>query len=237
MKINITCIISCYNEAKNIPLLLKTIYEAELQEKINFIIINNGSNDNSRNLLKVWSSKYKKIKFIDNRKDNGWGYGIKTGLISNKNSIVGWTHGDMEYSVYDLKKVLKIISSDEQYFTKTNNWIIKGQRINRKFSKRIFSLFHCWICSLILKKRLYEINAQPVFFNTRQIKKWKNIPNGLELDMYGYYNVLKNTGKEIRINVEQKDRLHGTSSWNKNFFSKISLSWKLFKSAFKIKND
>ena len=55
--------------------------------------------------------------------------------------------------------------------------------------------------------------------------------------MYGYYNVLKNTGKEIRINVEQKDRLHGTSSWNKNFFSKISLSWKLFKSAFKIKND
>ena len=120
MKINITCIISCYNEAKNIPLLLKTIYEAELQEKINFIIINNGSNDNSRNLLKVWSSKYKKIKFIDNRKDNGWGYGIKTGLISNKNSIVGWTHGDMEYSVYDLKKVLKIISSDEQYFTKTN---------------------------------------------------------------------------------------------------------------------
>ena len=237
MKTNITCVISCYNEAKNIPLLLKKIHKSKLHKKIKFIFINNGSKDNSRSLIKIWSYKYKKVKFIDNLKDIGWGYGIKTGLRANKNKIVGWTHADMEYNIYDLKKVLKIINSNKKYFYNTDNWIIKGQRIKRKFSKKIFSLFQSWICSIILRKKLYEINAQPVFFNSNQIKKWKKIPNGLELDMFAYYNVLKNYGKEIRINVEQKNRLHGTSSWNKSLFSKISLSWRLLKSAIKIKYD
>ena len=91
------------------------------------------------------------------------------------------------------------------------------------------------ICSAILKKKLYEINAQPVFLNIKQVKSWKKIPNGLELDMFAYYNVLRKSGHEIRINVEQKDRIHGVSSWDKNFISKINLSWKFLKSAIKIR--
>ena len=173
MKKNITCVISCYNEAKNIPLLLKEIYKFKIHEKINFILVNNGSVDNSSSLLKVWSSKYKKIKFVNNIKDIGLGYGIKTGLKYSKTKIVGWTHADMEYNVRDLLKVVKIINSNKNYFEKTKNWIIKGQRIKRKFSKKIFSLFMALICSAILKKKLYEINAQPVFLNIKQVKSCK----------------------------------------------------------------
>ena len=42
-----------------------------------------------------------------------------------------------------------------------------------------------------IKKKLYEINAQPVFLNVNQVKSWKKIPDGLELDMFAYYNVLR----------------------------------------------
>ena len=48
----VSCIISCYNEEENIPKLLNDIKELKLTEKIKFIIVNNGSLDNSKKIIK-----------------------------------------------------------------------------------------------------------------------------------------------------------------------------------------
>ena len=59
-----------------------------------------------------------------------------SGLKVTDTPIVGWTHGDLEYQISDLWKVINIIESKS--FTKEvkKNFLIKGQRINRSFQKR-----------------------------------------------------------------------------------------------------
>ena len=91
------------------------------------------------------------------------------------------------------------------------------------------------LCSIILNKGLTEINAQPFFFNRKEFLKWKKPFKNLALDMYAFYKLSKKNNKIIRIEVEQKQRQRGTSSWNKSFFSKIFLAKDFIIAAIKLK--
>ena len=235
MNYKISCIISCYNEEKNIPKLLKNVKEFNLDKDIKFIIVNNGSSDNSKVIIKPLSKRYKSIKFINLKHNKGWGNGIREGLKLTKTKIVGWTHGDLEYKISDLLKVIKIIKSNLNYFEKEKNYYIKGQRINRSLIKSIISKTMSIVCSIILLKPLKEINAQPFFFNIEEFKSWRKIPLDLSLDLFAYYKLHDKNSKSFRINVEQLERIHGESSWNKSFFSKFNLSALFIKRAIQIK--
>lgn len=230
----IACIISCYNEEKNISEVIKQIIENKLNERIHFVLVNNASTDNSNLLFKKNIGKYKNIQFLINDKNIGWGFGINFGLKKIKADIVGWTHSDLQYQIKDLLKVLNIIDLNKKKFT-TNNFLIKGQRINRKPIEKFFSTMMQIICSLILAKNLTEINAQPVFINYKQLQNMK-LPDGLEMDLYTYYRSIMNKSKVYRINVTQDERSYGSSSWNNNIFSKIKLSYKFLTYAIKLKN-
>ena len=233
MKKKIACIISCYNEKENIPIVLKQILENKLNERIHFVIVDNASSDNSNLLFKAYENKYNNIDFLINDNDIGWGYGIKFGLQKVSADIVGWTHSDLQYELKDLVNVLDLIDINEKNFT-NNNFLIKGQRNSRKILDNFFSIMMQSLCSLILNQKFSEINAQPVFINYRQLKHM-DLPNGLEMDLYIYYMSLMNKSKINRINVLQNKRSFGSSSWNNNIFSKIKLSYKFLKFAMKLK--
>ena len=47
----ISCVISCYNEEQNIPVLLNQIKKNNLEKNFEFIIVNNGSTDNSWKII------------------------------------------------------------------------------------------------------------------------------------------------------------------------------------------
>ncbi len=233
MSKNIGCIISCYNEENNIVKLVDNIIELNLNKKIDFVLVNNASTDNTKKIFDELGSKYSDIKFVTNSSDRGWGYGIRFGLQFINTNIVGWTHSDLQYEMKDLLKVLDIINNEN--FEKDKNFLIKGSRIKRKFFDKFVSFMMQLLCSFILKKNLNEINAQPVFMNNEQLKNF-DLPDGLEMDLYVYYKCIKNNSKIIRLDVVQHERNFGTSSWNNNLISKIQLSLKFLKHAIKIKN-
>lgn len=233
MNRSIGCVISCYNEEDNIFKLVTNIVELNLNQKINFVLVNNASTDNTSKIFKNLENKYENIKFVTNNIDKGWGYGIKVGLQFVNTDIVGWTHSDLQYEMKDLLKVLDIINREN--LDENKNFLIKGNRVKRKFLNKLVSFMMQFICSLILKINLKEITAQPVFINSKQLNKLF-LPDGLEMDLYVYYNCVKNNSKIIRFDVIQHDRNFGTSSWNSNFSSKILLAYKFLKHSVDIKN-
>ena len=227
----ISCVISCFNEKKNIPKLVDYIKKLNLEKEINFIIVNNGSTDNSTFILRALAKRYKFINFINLQKSPGWGAGIVHGLKLTKTRIVGWTHGDLEYQMSDLKKVLKTINSKSIFYNNKKNFFIKGSRINRAIGKALVSKAMGLVCSVILGKRLIEINAQPFFFHKEEFKSWKKIPKDLSLDLFAYEKVERKNYVSTRIDVKQLSRIHGVSSWNKNFLSKFNLTVAFLKRA------
>ena len=58
----ISCVISCYNEEKNLPILVDQIKSNKLESKFQFIIVNNGSKDNSSSVIKELEKKNKEIQ-------------------------------------------------------------------------------------------------------------------------------------------------------------------------------
>lgn len=221
----ISCVISCYNEEENILTLLNQIKSNELEKKIEFIIVNNGSTDNSWNIILNNKKFFPEIKFINIKKDLGWGNGITEGLKHTNCKFVGWIHGDLQYDMKILFQVIEILENPQN---QNQNILIKGRRARRKFSEDFFTFIMGIIASILLRKFLFDINAQPSFFSKEILKKFKNTPKDLMLDLYLYNLICKiKESKIIRIPVVQKERERGQSSWNKNFASKFLLSYRM----------
>ena len=229
----ISCVISCYNEEKNIPILLDQIQKNNLDEKFEIIIVNNGSTDNSSKIIDQIKVNFKNIIFINITENLGWGNGVMSGLNIASGDYVGWTHGDLQYELSTLNEVYKLIKNPEN---QNKSLLIKGLREKRSFSENFFTTTMSFIASIILFKKLHDINAQPNFFSRDILNLFENTPKDLMLDLYLYYKTsLLEKKKIIRLPVTQNKRLYGSSSWKKNFFSNYSLSLKQLIGIIKIK--
>jgi glycosyltransferase involved in cell wall biosynthesis len=229
----ISCVISCYNEEKNIPILLDQIQKNNLEDRFEFIIVNNGSTDNSSKIIDQIKENFKSIIFINIIEDLGWGNGVITGLNIASCDYIGWTHGDLQYDLSILNEVYDLIKNPENH---VQNLLIKGHRKKRSFSENFFTTIMSFIASIILCKKLYDINAQPNFFSRSILNLFKNTPKDLMLDLYLYYKTSSLKEKKIlRLSVTQNKRIHGISSWKKNFFSNYVLSLRQLIGIIKIK--
>ena len=229
----ISCVISCYNEEKNIAILLDQIKSNNLEKNFEFIIVNNGSTDNSWRIICEKKNNFPEIKFINLDNNLGWGNGITEGLKLTSCEYVGWTHGDLQYDLKILLQVQKVLKDPNN---RGDSILIKGRRKNRKFIEVIFTFMMSIIASILLGKILYDINAQPNFFSRKVLNDFKNTPKDLMLDFYLYYKILKKkNNKIIRIPVMQEERIHGFSSWNRSFISKFMMSVKQFIGIIKVR--
>lgn len=229
----ISCVISCHNEEKNILLLIDQIKKNDLEKNYEIIIVNNGSTDNSWDVIEKVKDKFPKIKFVNVEKNLGWGNGIMEGLKYASCEYVGWTHGDLQYNLNSLLKVEELLNEKNN---RHDYVLIKGRRKKRKFSDAIFTFLMSVIASIITGKIMYDINAQPNFFSNTLLKEFKNTPKDLMLDIYLYYKILKKKNNQIiRIPVSQEQRIFGSSSWNQNFISKFLMGIKQFIGILKVR--
>lgn len=229
----ISCVISCYNEEKNLPILFDQIKRYNLERNFQIIIVNNGSTDNSNKIINQFKDNFPDVLFLDIKEDMGWGYGVLNGLKLTTTKYVGWIHSDLQYNLDVLNDVYGIIKKNEANF---DNILVKGLRKKRKFIENIFTKGMSIVASIILCKKFTDINSQPNFFSRNIYKKFKNPPNDLMLDLYLYYKVKKiSNHKIIRFSVIQYERLYGVSSWKKNFLSYFDLSFKQFIGIIKIR--
>ncbi|MBX3103282.1 MAG: glycosyltransferase family 2 protein, partial [Bacteroidetes bacterium] len=98
----LTVVIPCYNEALNIPLLLRRFAEKIDRDDVELLLVNNGSKDNSAEVLAAELPKYPFARTHLVPVNQGYGYGILSGLAQTTAPYIGWTHADMQTDPYDL---------------------------------------------------------------------------------------------------------------------------------------
>lgn len=214
-------VIPCYNESKNIPLIYDRINELDIVSKeIELVLVNNGSTDDSE----VIFQKYKEVpntRVVKVNKNQGYGYGILSGLKECKGDFLGWTHADMQTDPKDLITAFNIL--EENNFNK--NIYVKGDRKGRPFFDQFFTSGMSLFETIYMGTRLYDINAQPNIFSRNFYESWKDAPHDFSLDLYVYYKA-KKAGLVIkRFDVLFPERIHGESNWNTSFANK----WKFIK--------
>lgn len=219
MKLSI--VIPCYNEEKNIPLILDGFNKVIKREDIELVIVDNGSNDGSKNILINLLPQYPFARSVEVKVNQGYGFGILTGLKEMKGEYIGWTHGDMQTPPGDVIKALEIIEEMDNQ----KNIYMKGSRKCRPLVDSFFTFGMSIFESLYFRKLFYDINAQPNIFHRSFFESWVNPPYDFALDLYAFYMAKRQNLKIVRFPVFFNKRIYGESNWNKNLYSK----WKFIK--------
>ncbi len=223
-------IIPCYNEEDNIEKLINLLSSKSNLYDIEWIIVENGSKDNTRVLLNNICKDKKNFKLVYIDENQGYGYGIVQGLKNVSGDYVGWLHADMQVSPDSMLEFIRLneLSNKEKVF-------YKGSRKNRKFIEHFFTFFMGVYATLVFQKKLYDIGAIPVLFDRELIKELGKIPYDFTIETYVYYIAKKENYKIVRPPVYMNERKSGLSSWNRGFISRIKLSWQLMKGILKIR--
>lgn len=165
----ILCAIPCYNEGFNLPSLLVDLNQTELTN-VDFVFIDDGSKDNTRELIE--NSGY---KYIFHATNGGYGKAVQTGFkyaVEQKYDGFVIFPGDHQRSAKDLRRLIDLfLHSDFDVVTgsKFHIYSEKYGPIRRRIGNRIFSsiariFWQSPIEDVLSGFKIYRVNAVRDFF-------------------------------------------------------------------------
>ncbi len=113
-----------YNEEGNISDTLKKALSAlpDMAENFEIIVVNDGSQDKTADIVKEISAKHDTVKLVSHPKNRGYGAALRTGFSESKYKNVFFTDGDGQFDIRELKEFLPLVPECD---------IVAGYRIKR----------------------------------------------------------------------------------------------------------
>ena len=217
-------VIPCYNESENlVNLVNRCKYLLNEKEDIEVVIVDNGSTDDSSEMLKdlLKNCQKERLHSVRVKKNQGYGHGILVGLDECIGNILGWTHADLQADPVDFLDAISLINQTQD----SNRVFIKGKRFGRPFMDVFFTWGMSLVEWLILGVRLRDINAQPTVFSREFFISLHQPPEDFSIDLYFYHEAVRRNYTVKRFPVNFGLRLKGEGH-NEKLISKIKYSWK-----------
>jgi glycosyltransferase involved in cell wall biosynthesis len=234
--INLSIIIPCYNESKSLDKLLNACYNACIgRSDIQFVFVNNGSNDDTLIILDrlLGFEKFSFGKSVHVPINKGYGFGILQGLAVADGKILSWTHADLQTDPKDVVLAYELYKVELE----SNQCIVKGERKGRNVFDNLFTAAMSFFSSILLGQKLWDINAQPKIFHRNFIKNFKNAPSDFSLDLYLLF-VANRIGLQINsFSVFFSNREFGEAKGGGTLKGKMKLIMRTFRYIIELRND
>lgn len=218
MNKSLSIVVPCYNEKENIPLILERFDQVIGDRKIEVVLVDNGSTDGSAELMDALIPRYPFARKVTVEVNEGYGFGIVSGLKTCQSDYIGFTHADMQTDPNDVSIAYDRIDQTPKY--------IKGKRKGRPFLDVFFTVGMSFFETIYFKKSLWDINAQPNVFPKAFFAELKDVPKDFSLDLYLYVMTKTKNLPILRFDVRFTERIHGVSKWNDATFKS---KWKFIK--------
>jgi len=212
----VSLVIPCYNEAASLPVLFARCADVLSGSEIEVVFVDNGSTDHSAKVFQELLPSHPFARSVKVAVNGGYGLGILTGLQAATGQFLGWTHADLQTDPGDVLRAVDIIKRAPD----PTNLFIKGRRVERPFMDQVFTVGMAVFETVLLRQRMWDINAQPTVFSRRFYTAWTRPPHDFSLDLFAYYQARKMNLRVVRFSVRFCKRLHGTSHWNVDWASK-----------------
>ncbi len=131
MKVSV--IIPAFNEEKTIIKLLNNVNQQKKKFDLEIIVSDDGSNDNTKKLLKENKSLFDNL--VENSKNEGKGAALKKGIEVASGDIILFQDADLEYNPEDYDRLLKP-------FFNSNADVVYGSRFSGSSAHRVIYYSH-----------------------------------------------------------------------------------------------
>ncbi len=145
-EINLSLVIPCYNEEKNIYHNLLEISNIvnEFEKNFEIVCVNDGSIDNSRKEIAKAEKKENCILCVSYDENKGKGYALKKGTEKANGKIIAFIDSDLELSPIYIKKymeIMKATKSDVVIASKMHENSVLNYPLRRKILSFGYYLF------------------------------------------------------------------------------------------------
>ena len=222
MNKKLSILIPVYNEEKTLLNILERINESKI-ENFDFetIIINDGSDDNTFNVIKENSHLYDKVINLD--KNRGKGYAVKSGLKIATGDYVIFQDADLEYDPKEFIKFTNLINkfSVDVIIGSRFNYsdYIRSHNIANKFGNYILTLFF----NLLYNTTFTDIYSCYLAFRRDILDVDKLKTDGFEQHAEILCKIVKKSDKfyEVPINYNGRSAKEGKKIKFYHFFTVI----------------
>lgn len=125
--LSISAFFPAYNDAGTIPSMVLTVLLTlrELSDDYEIIVINDGSQDHTAQLLDELAQAYPdEVRIIHHAKNRGYGGALRSGFANATKEWIFYTDGDAQYDPRELKNLAELATPDLDFI---NGWKIERQ--------------------------------------------------------------------------------------------------------------
>ena len=224
----LSVVIPFYNEEKTIEPLTNTLINKFNKSNINYelILVDNGSSDNTPKIADNLSKKYKDVKTVHVKINQGYGFGILSGFKVSYGEYIGYMDGDFEI---DPESIIKRYKKARKY----NADIGKGIRDKKEANifKALASFGYDFLFFILFFKFIKQVNANPKIIRRYCYNKMNLNSKDWFIDSEIIIKALKNNYKVVNQTVSYKPRESGES--HLKFFDLFPVIFKYFKNIIK----
>lgn len=150
---SISCIVPAYNEGSSIESTLQRLIKvlSETGATYEIIVVNDGSSDDTKELLKHFSE----VKVVTHPINIGYGNSLKSGIKNAQYEWIGIVDADGSYSIEDIPRLIDEMQNgfDMVIGTRTNTGDLD------KPVKKIFRWIYKAILKLVIKASIEDANS------------------------------------------------------------------------------
>ena len=232
----LSVIFPCYNESSNIVGIISSIKSAlHGRNDVEIILVDNGSTDSTPQVLEqaLQGEAIQQFKTYRIPKNIGYGHGIMEGVRIASGEVIAWTHADLQTDPEDVIEAYKIFVEHPEF----PNCILKGRRVGRNPLDALFTGGMSILSTLLLRKRLSDVNAQPKMFHRDFLEKLTELPYDFSLDLYLLFQASLHGYTILEYPVHFGKRLHGESKGGGSLKGKWKLIRRTLSYMLKLKHD
>lgn len=212
----ISIIVPCYREEKSLPFFYEVINKVTQmmkETKFELIFVDDGSNDNTLEIIKSYSKNDSRIKYISLSRNFGKESALYVGLEHSKGDYVAVMDADLQDPPELLDKMYSILINEDYDCVATRRVNRKGEPIIRSFFAKCFYKIINKISNadIVDGARDFRLMKRTVVDSILQMKEYNRFSKGI----FGWVGF-----KTKWLPYENVERVAGETKWS---------FWKLFK--------
>lgn len=154
MKKSISVFFPAYNDEGTIAKLVLDALDVlpSITSDYEILIIDDCSPDNSGKIADELQKKYKKVRAIHHKKNQGAGGALLSGYKNSKKEYIFYTDGDAQFNIKEIKKLVKYIPKND---------VVVGYRLKRAdpFLRKVASKAYNLLILLLFGLKMKDIDC------------------------------------------------------------------------------